>query len=885
MRFRRAAKGSPALQAARKARQPFSAARARCVAVSRVPHALCLACAEVATFRDFGQRETRELYKIAVGTALAKGAFVSSPSNHKFARYGLLLCAELLAALVFVVLSRAESGRPSNARDVPCAAPTAPRKLSIVFVDSLAERVARDAQVMPELASLAQRGVALEVTPCRDQLTYLLTGYDESSLLAVRANFTHEVSSGDNLLDRLARAGRKVAAVGSHDFEPYQASLFAAKFRDSSAANEALAISDLELIDPGRAADVRIIGLSTGDQTAHAFGTHSPRYAPAFHAIDSIIGQVVARAGQNSDVLIFGDHGHDEMGRHLPGLPSTSYAVYVGPSFRRNVQLHANVSDHRAILGVLLGVPTPPSYTGPPLEQIFAPAALSAEQAIRLPELRAPEARRGSPGARLLLALVTLAAATWLARKTLGMVGLAAPLSWTLAVLGALFMAGTGRGYDAVRHHIHDHGSEPVRSLWLLLPLAAGCALALARHQRGASVMLTLQRGAVSTVLVTFALLFPTAYYYGATRGSVLAAIVAVFVVFLTSVRRLPSQRARWFTAAWSLALGLSLWSLYGLHDVGGRTREMAYFVLSSPLFDRYAALTLVFAKVGLWWSFACAPARSRRDLSVAAGLLVLSFLLEGHWLSGARSLLFPAGIGYVALHAAAEHRFTATRWCLGLVALSQCYGAEALHVAPMQVLFLGVVLALQCWRACFAEQPEVRAAANGITLALAGYLLLWPTVGMRFSGIDFRFMFDWVPVARSEALWWLIGLGMLLKFSLPYALLVDLGRRSNSGRVLTWAYVALALKLAALTVFAAWYATSHGLLSNGALEILAELALLLLVSAFAWPSPLRALRGWRAQRRLRGSAESTMMSPCASCRDGTHDPKCFLPGPVRARG
>ena len=42
--------------------------------------------------------------------------------------------------------------------------------------------------------------------------------------------------------------------------------------------------------------------------------------------------------------------------------------------------------------------------------------------------------------------------------------------------------------------------------------------------------------------------------------------------------------------------------------------------------------------------------------------------------------------------------------------------------------------------------------------------------------------------------------------------------------------------------MFAAWYATTHGLLSNGALEILAELALLGCVSVFAWPTPLRAL-------------------------------------------
>jgi len=142
-----------------------------------------------------------------------------------------------------------------------------------------------------------------------------------------------------------------------------------------------------------------------------------------------------------------------------------------------------------------------------------------------------------------------------------------------------------------------------------------------------------------------------------------------------------------------------------------------------------------------------------------------------------------------------------------------------------------------------FWAEPERAAVASGVTLALTGYLLLWPTLGMRFSGIDFQFMFDWVPAARSEELWWLIGLGVLVKFALPYAVLQDLGRGSTSGQALRWAVVTLALKLTALSVFAAWYSTSHTLLTNGALEILAELGLLILASALGWPAKACVLR------------------------------------------
>ena len=221
-----------------------------------------------------------------------------------------------------------------------------------------------------------------------------------------------------------------------------------------------------------------------------------------------------------------------------------------------------------------------------------------------------------------------------------------------------------------------------------------------------------------------------------------------------------------------------------------------------------------------------------------------------------ARALLVPALLGWLTLQFVPRSPWAASRLALGLIALGQCYEANALHVAPIQVLLLCVVAALEAFRLLFSTDSPARAAASGVTLAVAGYLMLWPTVGMRFSGLDFHFMFEWVPIARYEELWWLIGLGMLAKIAFPYALLIELARRYGPGGALTWAYVTLALKLAALTVFAAWYATSHALLTNGALEIMAELALLLLVSAFAWPSPARAVALiWSAKQRARGAA------------------------------
>jgi len=788
------------------------------------------------------------------GTRLAMGRGVPTSGTRGFEKYRLLVCAQLLAALVFVLLSRGESGRPSGTLDVPCAAPPAPRKLTIVFVDSLSDRVARDPSVMPAFNALAARGVALQVTPCRDQLTYLclralLTGYDESSLLALRGNFDHAPSASDNLLDRLAQAGRKVVAVGSHDFEPYRSALYRAKFSEGDEVGQAGLLTDLELLDAQREADVTLVSLANGDRTAHAYGTHSPKYREAFSAIDQLLAQIVARAGADSDILVFGDHGHDDAGRHLPGLPSTTVAVYAGPSFRHGVRAYATLTDHRALLGLLLGIPSPPSYVGPDAREIFAPSALGPDQLRQVPALRAPAKSPGSQAMRLLLASLTLTCAVIIANHQLQTAQLSRARSFWLSLVFGAAMAVAGNQYDAVRHHIHDHGSEPVRSFWLLVPLVLGFALELLRRGLHCSARVRLERGALTTVLLSFTLLFPTAYYYGASRATVLSVMVALFVILGTRMADLRPRQRLLAIVLVSLCAVL-LWSLYGLRDVGGRTREMAYFVFSSPLFGPYAVLTSGVTKLGLWLSFACARQRSRRDLTIAALLGSAALALEH--LPSQRAVLLGAALGYLSLLARSSSRLVATRLFFGLLALGQMYGQEAVRVLPIQVLLLCVLLMLEYFRRSFAaEEPDdrVRSVASGVTLAFAGYLLLWPTVGMRFSGIDFHFMFEWVPIARYEELWWLIAGGMLVKFVWPYALLVELARRSCPPAALSWVYRTLSMKLCALAVFAAWYATSHSLLTNGALEILAELSLLVLVSALAWPSPLRVLRLLRRAR------------------------------------
>jgi hypothetical protein len=747
--------------------------------------------------------------------------------------------ALLTAVVAFVLLARGESGRPRTAHEVSLQ-PSAPRDpLVIVFVDSLSDRVATNPELMPALSALAARGVALSVEPCRDRLTYLclravLTGYDESNLLEVGRNFDRQRRvAADHLLARAADSGVRVVALGSHDFEAYRDSLAEYEAIDGEDETERAA---LRALDAG--ADVTLVSLANGDRAAHAYGTSSAQYREAFRRIDRLIARVLERAGADHNVLVFGDHGHDADGRHLPGGPSTTYAVYAGPAFERGVVRSMALTDHRALLGVLLGMPTPPSYVGPRFDELFDPNWLARHYRGGLPVLSAPPKSERPPRSRWFLA----AGVALIALFVLVRVGRSLTRNkrvWLGAsALGLGIAIASGHAYTSLRRAIHDHGFEPERSLYLLVPLGAGFLIA-ALVRRGRSAMRSIDLGAAISLVVSFLLLFPSAYYYGSARAVVPAAALGVVAAMLTypveqSVRSPWARVAPWMAAVFVL---ISLASFYDVHRVGGDATEMASYVLGSIAYQKSAWVALLGAKLVL---LACAArlARGRfHELGAAVALALTAFVIELGVVTPSR-FFYLALIGLVlAAHVLAPDRLRFVRIFAGLIVLSHLYSAKADQVAPIQVLLAACSSALWLFQKRYSGRA--RSIAVGATLLVGAYLLLWPCLGFRFSGIDFAFMFEWVPIARYEELWWVIGIGTLVKLAWPY-LLLSVVAGPSMAEARSWLLAALAAKLVLLASFACFYATRESVRSNLALEMLAELALLSLVFVFFLPRRLR---------------------------------------------
>jgi hypothetical protein len=256
--------------------------------------------------------------------------------------------------------------------------PSHSQRLLMVFVDSLPNHVARNPSLMPHLSRLDHQGLSLDVEPCRDRLTYLclramLTGVDESSLLSFHKNFDQQRSESKTLFTHLFASNQRIVAWGSPDFQPYDHHIHETHFEGNHHIDEANALPGLFLSLNDKNNKLISLSISSGDRAAHKYGTHAPTYQKAFQHIDQMIDQLVRHLPSDTNLLVFGDHGHDEQGRHLPGGDCTTYALYFGPSFNHQHRTKMHLSDHRAILGTLFGVPSPATYQGPPFQEVFSP--------------------------------------------------------------------------------------------------------------------------------------------------------------------------------------------------------------------------------------------------------------------------------------------------------------------------------------------------------------------------------------------------------------------------------------------------------------------------------------------------------------------------------
>lgn len=720
----------------------------------------------------------------------------------------LVLASLVLTAVTLPSLARLTHDQPPTV-DLVRPPPTGGRApgIVIVFVDSLRDETARDPDVMPALVALGQSSARFAVSPCRDQLTYLclraaFTGRDESELFALGDNFRHDATTADttSIFAAAREQGRQVNLLGVADLAPYAGGERTKTIFFRSGAGLTTEDEETQAVrwfhEAHRPGQVTAVGLGRGDRTAHEKGANAADTRAAFRRIDLAIGQLAAAVGEDT-LVVLGDHGHDAHGHHLPGTPTQTFALYRGRDFSPGTSGSLALTEHRVLLGLTLGTPTPAVL----LPGSGASAALSQEarKALgpRLSALTSPRdavasdrGRGAGSGARAAL-VVGLVAAVLLLGLARGLLGGLAPVWIALALLA-------GHGYDALRQQVHDHGYAPQRALWLLVPAALALTLSFRPYRSSPSAAYPL-RAAATGAAVSLVALFPTAYFYGGVRASVLAVALS-FGLLAVHYAQASHLRA----GALSGLLAAMVASLYA---VSGEA-EGSRYVMTAACF----APTL--------------------------GAVLPKLLLAGVAAHLVRRGRAPGAAALVAM----------------LVVQALVYADSPRDRAALETIQSIVAVALTVLSAKRGHRP-----ARAVLVACALLWMLVPAVGLRLSGIEFGFAFRIVPIARYEELWGVVAALVVAKAALPFCVLGLLtcngGAEGQSDDLPLETLRLLATRSLLLLVFLAAYRATRPAGSRVVLEMLAEAVLVpfallafaavpaaVAVARSSWP----VLAGWR---------------------------------------
>jgi hypothetical protein len=121
-----------------------------------------------------------------------------------------------------------------------------------------------------------------------------------------------------------------------------------------------------------------------------------------------------------------------------------------------------------------------------------------------------------------------------------------------------------------------------------------------------------------------------------------------------------------------------------------------------------------------------------------------------------------------------AEHRVfylvQSVAWSLPLLfPLDQQAGVLGIPLATGLALFALQQVSQRDWRWRWT---------GGLAVLVGGFVGLGWTMGLSVAGIDFGFLIRFLPGELGERLWWLVGLGVVVKVFIPVMLIAALTQR-----------------------------------------------------------------------------------------------------------
>ena len=271
--------------------------------------------------------------------------------------------------LIFVVLLGQGYRISSDSNIKNKAYPIEKAKLIVVIVDSLDRKVARDSKVMPFLAS-QENDRFLLVKSCSGNFTLpcMRTLFEgkESPYGSVLFNFTGMKAGSGHFFDLLQQNGLTYAFIGDHTLPEMYGKH--SKFNiDTDKLGQDYFSQDMgalkELREKFNQVDVIVAHLPGADKTAHNKNPGHPFYNKHFGAIDSWLAVWVKPLTEKYNIIVLGDHGHDENGHH----DFDTISFFFGkkrPSLPKNNQKEIHQKSLFSILLSYFHIPTPVDYEG-----------------------------------------------------------------------------------------------------------------------------------------------------------------------------------------------------------------------------------------------------------------------------------------------------------------------------------------------------------------------------------------------------------------------------------------------------------------------------------------------------------------------------------------
>jgi hypothetical protein len=504
------------------------------------------------------------------------------------------------SSYVFLLLVVVGGGVSLDALSTPAASPSsqAPAGRSayqrgrafIFVVDSLRFETAMDPAMMPHLAALRGVGTFARVTPSNDAVTVpclraAFTGVENTKLLGFVTNFLKKRAGVRSVFTDLASDGRRAAAFSDDAFTQFGKEAVDTFSNGDDGPTEVkdqngTIAEALRVFGSGRY-DLVAMHITYTDHVAHEDGVRSPQYRQRFSEADAMIAAIERAVPENDTLVVMGDHGHDDEGRHSFGLDVPTFAIYRGARFRRAVDLGTvPIRDHRYFLGWALGLPLPGDYDGGRHPDALIPTGGSGDYAARATAnpgaaAAADSARRtayaataadmmtafvawtfvtgplaASPPAGLLVVAWASTVPRFVAPGSLGgaLAGIAASLAclgWVVlrGRRGAAVMAlsaavaccwGLGLLFPVIRPAFHEPKYESIALFWILLGvLAAGVSRFKSDARYGAAIL--------AFPLFCFV---PTVYRYGSPAAMAPAWIGALLCLLAASRRAMAATAA-----------------------------------------------------------------------------------------------------------------------------------------------------------------------------------------------------------------------------------------------------------------------------------------------------------------------------------------------------